>query len=913
MTVPNESTTAVKVSRPIYRLEQINQNFQYENHKENKWKSVVHKVKQIDFFRTLVSVIPILDWGRSYSAQNDLLPDFISGCTVAVMHIPQGMGYALLANVPPIMGIYTAFFPVLIYFLFGTSRHNSMGTFAVVSIMVGKLVVKYAGDANLPEDENLPTSLDVATIVTFMVGVYLLVFYIFRLGVVSTLLSDVLVSGFTTGCAIHVFTSQVKDILGLSLPQIPGYFDVVITYYEITQRISTANWVACCISGISIVVLIINNELLKPRLAKITIVPMPIELIAVVTGTLVSSQLRLAEDWGVNTIQNIPLGFPVLTPPKFALVRSIAADSFIIAIVSYTVAVSMALIFAQKFHYKIRFNQELLAMRISTANWVACCISGISIVVLIINNELLKPRLAKITIVPMPIELIAVVTGTLVSSQLRLAEDWGVNTIQNIPLGFPVLTPPKFALVRSIAADSFIIAIVSYTVAVSMALIFAQKFHYKIRFNQELLAMGIGNVFGSFFQCIPFCASLSRSVIQQTVGGRTQVASVVSCSILVFILLWVGKFFEPLPKCVLASIILVSLKGLLMQYKDFFKFWKCSRLDGFIWLTTFLTVVLVAIDVGLIVGITLSILTLLLKSLKPLNGIGNVFGSFFQCIPFCASLSRSVIQQTVGGRTQVASVVSCSILVFILLWVGKFFEPLPKCVLASIILVSLKGLLMQYKDFFKFWKCSRLDGFIWLTTFLTVVLVAIDVGLIVGITLSILTLLLKSLKPYVCLLGSVPGTEIYLDVTKYKGTVEIPNVKIFHYCGSLNFASRDQFRKLLFKHTGVNAKKIPSSDGLKDESPHDVRCIVMDFSAVTYVDSGGFTTLKAIIEELSARGILVLIAAISCPVYEGYKKSNLYDLEKEGMSKTFPTIHDAVQYALEKNIPISITYESIRL
>ncbi|XP_055694262.1 solute carrier family 26 member 6-like [Lutzomyia longipalpis] len=656
MTVPNESTTAVKVSRPIYRLEQINQNFQYENHKENKWKSVVHKVKQIDFFRTLVSVIPILDWGRSYSAQNDLLPDFISGCTVAVMHIPQGMGYALLANVPPIMGIYTAFFPVLIYFLFGTSRHNSMGTFAVVSIMVGKLVVKYAGDANLPEDENLPTSLDVATIVTFMVGVYLLVFYIFRLGVVSTLLSDVLVSGFTTGCAIHVFTSQVKDILGLSLPQIPGYFDVVITYYEITQRISTANWVACCISGISIVVLIINNELLKPRLAKITIVPMPIELIAVVTGTLVSSQLRLAEDWGVNTIQNIPLGFPVLTPPKFALVRSIAADSFIIAIVSYTVAVSMALIFAQKFHYKIRFNQELLAM-----------------------------------------------------------------------------------------------------------------------------------------------------------------------------------------------------------------------------------------------------------------GIGNVFGSFFQCIPFCASLSRSVIQQTVGGRTQVASVVSCSILVFILLWVGKFFEPLPKCVLASIILVSLKGLLMQYKDFFKFWKCSRLDGFIWLTTFLTVVLVAIDVGLIVGITLSILTLLLKSLKPYVCLLGSVPGTEIYLDVTKYKGTVEIPNVKIFHYCGSLNFASRDQFRKLLFKHTGVNAKKIPSSDGLKDESPHDVRCIVMDFSAVTYVDSGGFTTLKAIIEELSARGILVLIAAISCPVYEGYKKSNLYDLEKEGMSKTFPTIHDAVQYALEKNIPISITYESIRL
>ncbi|XP_059607862.1 solute carrier family 26 member 10-like isoform X2 [Phlebotomus argentipes] len=656
MTVPNESI-AVKVTRPIYRLEQINQNFQYENPKKSKWKSVVHNAKQVDFFRSLLSVIPIMDWGRSYSLRQDLPLDLISGCTVAVMHIPQGMGYALLANVPAIMGIYTAFFPVLIYFLFGTSRHNSMGTFAVVSIMVGKLVLKYSADPSQSTDSSMPTAIEVATIVAFMVGIYLLVFYILRLGVVSTLLSDVLVSGFTTGCAIHVFTSQIKDILGLSLPQIPGYFDVVTTFYEIAKRVTEANWVSCVISAVAMIVLIINNELLKPRLAKITIVPMPIELIAVVTGTLASRYLDLATVWNVKTIQDIPLGFPMLTTPKFALVPKIATESFIIAIVSYTVTVSMALIFAQKLQYKIRFNQELLAM-----------------------------------------------------------------------------------------------------------------------------------------------------------------------------------------------------------------------------------------------------------------GIGNIFGSFFQCIPFCASLSRSVIQQTVGGRTQVASVVSCSILVVILLWVGKFFEPLPKCVLASIILVSLKGLLMQYRDFFRFWKCSHLDGFIWLTTFLTVVLVAIDVGLIVGIALSILTLLLKSLKPYVCLLGSVPGTEIYLDVTKYKGTVEVPNVKIFHYCGSLNFASRDQFRKLLYKLTGLKGRKAPvTEDGVKDESPHDVRCIVLDFSAVTYVDSGGFATLKSIIEELSGRSILVLIAAISCPVYEGYKKSNLYDLEKEGMSKNFPTIHDAVQYALEKNIPISITYESIRL
>lgn len=148
----------------------------------------------------------------------------------------------------------------------------------------------------------------------------------------------------------------------------------------------------------------------------------------------------------------------------------------------------------------------------------------------------------------MPIELIVVVSGTLFSRYMDLATNYQIKTIGNIPTGFPAFEVPDLGLAKDIAVDGFIIAMVSYTVSVSMALIFAQKLNYEIDFNQELLAMGSGNIVGSFFSCMPFAASLSRSAIQQSTGGKTQIASLISCGILTFILLWIGPFFEELPR-----------------------------------------------------------------------------------------------------------------------------------------------------------------------------------------------------------------------------------------------------------------------------------------------------------------------------------------------------------------------------
>lgn len=110
------------------------------------------------------------------------------------------------------------------------------------------------------------------------------------------------------------------------------------------------------------------------------------------------------------------------------------------------------------------------------------------------------------------------------------------------------------------------IAVVGFTITLSMASILAKKGHYRVQANQEFIAcvsfnsilakhpmicklhfQGSGNLFASFFSCVPFAASLSRSLIQQNVGGKTQIASVFSCTFILLILLIIGPFFEPLP------------------------------------------------------------------------------------------------------------------------------------------------------------------------------------------------------------------------------------------------------------------------------------------------------------------------------------------------------------------------------
>ncbi|XP_057685938.1 solute carrier family 26 member 6 [Corythoichthys intestinalis] len=450
---------------------------------------------------SLLSALPILSWLPRYSIKENALGDLISGLSVGIMQLPQGMAYALLAAVPPVFGLYTSFYPVLIYFIFGTSKHISIGTFAVISVMLGGVTERLAPDSAFMMWDNLTNStvlnvadrdaerIRVATAVTLLTGLFQILLGLVHFGFVVTYLSEPLVRGYTTGAAIHVIVSQLKYTFGLSPLRYSGPLSLIYTVLEICYLIPQTNVGTLVVSIVAIVGLILAKEL-NSYLSKKIPVPIPVELLAITIATLVSWQINLQGKYGVDVVGEIPSG---LQPPVF----------------------------------------------------------------------------------------------------------------------------PDTSLFVQVIGDAFALSVVGYGIAISLGRIFALKYGYKVDSNQELLALGLSNFIGAMFQCITVSCSMSRSMVQESTGGKTQVAGALSAIVILFITLWIGALFQDLPKAVLAAIIYVNLHGMMKQFMDIPALWRSNKIDMIIWITTFLLTLLLNPDLGLAASIGFSMLTVIFRTQLP--------------------------------------------------------------------------------------------------------------------------------------------------------------------------------------------------------------------------------------------------------------------------------------------------------
>ena len=306
----------------------------------------------------LSKYFPILDWGRRYRGET-FVNDAVAAIIVTIMLIPQSLAYALLAGLPPQIGLYASILPLIVYAIFGTSRTLAVGPVAILSLMTAAAAGKIAEAASAQY-------IEAAVILAFLSGSLLLVLGLYRMGFLANFLSHPVISGFITASGLIIAASQLKHILGVPA-QGHNLFEIVLS---LVSHLADINWPTFAIGAISLGFLFWVRGQLKPVLKSFglgdkmaTIVARAGPVFAVVASILVVSFMGLDEA-GVKILRDVPTDLPSLGLPVFDqnIWMQLLSSAALISLIGFVESVSVAKTLAAKRRQKVDPNQELIAL-----------------------------------------------------------------------------------------------------------------------------------------------------------------------------------------------------------------------------------------------------------------------------------------------------------------------------------------------------------------------------------------------------------------------------------------------------------------------------------------------------------------------------------------------------------------------
>lgn len=291
----------------------------------------------------LEKIIPAAGWLGRYKRE-DLGGDFSAGLIVAVMLIPQGMAYAMLAGLPPVVGLYASTIPLILYALFGSSRHLAVGPVALVSLLTltGVSALAKPGSGEF---------IALAALLALMVGVIQFGLGLLRAGFVVNFLSHAVISGFTSAAATIIGLSQLKHLLGVDLESTNSVF---ILLWDAAQKLGEVNLITLAIGLASIAALVLFRKI-APRF------PAPL---LVVTLSALAVYVFGLQDRGVGIVGDVPQGVPSFALPAFGLdsVTSLLTIALTISFVGFMESIAVAKSIANREKYKVDANKELVGL-----------------------------------------------------------------------------------------------------------------------------------------------------------------------------------------------------------------------------------------------------------------------------------------------------------------------------------------------------------------------------------------------------------------------------------------------------------------------------------------------------------------------------------------------------------------------
>lgn len=590
--------------------------------------------------------------------------------------VPQAMAYAMLAPLPPVYGLYTSIVPVLIYCIFGTSRHMHTGTFAITTLLLGQAVRELmASQSNAGGNDNMMQSLwstisssptptfefnpdedlrfiGMILLLSFVVGVIQVVLSFIGAGQWASkhLLPDSLVGGFNTAAVFHIGTSQLKHFLGIkNVPASKGAFALIKTWIWLgTNMWTQSNWYTVALGILAIVMMTVMRSWEKARKTRHEQEQRRIEMKLVQERQALSEaitrvreeQCRQQELYQQQQQQQYHQG--THRPYEATNASSQAASNISLSTMANVPAFNTAS------RHTPSEAEQALTTALNESN-----------VANKLDDLVVSPQQS--IYIPIPDILFSVIILTVLTvifswDRPRSEGGFGIDVIGDIPKGLPQMAfPPNLIapggpkewmtwefvhdVILPMIRPALLIAFVVYVMSFSIAKQFGKKYGYKVDANQEMLTLGLASMGGSCFSGYACTYLFDR---------------------------W----------CLIAC--------------------------------------------------------------KYLRTPCSTFASFFSPFSYSlgtGSLTRTAILSQSGGKTPLASLVGVVVVVLTLVWLTWCFERVPNAVLAAIVLVALQSLIAQIYEPFKLWKVEdrKVDAVIWVLTFLGVWVISVEIGIFIGI------------------------------------------------------------------------------------------------------------------------------------------------------------------------------------
>jgi len=554
----------------------------------------------------LTRFFPFLAWFKDYRLDT-LRIDAISGLTVALVLIPQSMAYAQLAGLPAYYGLYASFLPPMIAALFGSSRQLATGPVAVVSLMTAASLEPLATAGS-------EGYIAYAIMLALMVGGFQFILGVLRLGLVVNFLSHPVVNGFTTAAALIIASSQLSKMFGVYVDKGEHHYETIIRVVQAAFHYT--HW-PTLIMGIFAFVIMYGLRRISPKIPNV--------LVAVAVTTIIS--------WAI--------GFQHHATVDISLIEPLKAKRAI-----------------ENFNQSVNTLPRLEEERTEVNETLDAANSGHNIVgvldaehhanVLEINIQRNKRDMRKYTkeLRGLLFEGVRLSDGSLrfypkdkmpagadgdrrtwrikVGNKPlktdRLFMTSGGAVVGTIPRGLPSLTVPEINLKVILHMFPFaaIISLLGFMEAISIAKAMAGKTGQRLDPNQELIGQGLANICGAIGKSYPTSGSFSRSAVNLQAGAVSGLSSVFTSLAVVIVLLFFTPLLYHLPQSVLAAIIMMAVLGLI-NVSGFIHAWKAQWYDGAIAIISFISTLVFAphLDKGIMIGVVLSLLVFLYKSMRP--------------------------------------------------------------------------------------------------------------------------------------------------------------------------------------------------------------------------------------------------------------------------------------------------------